>query len=196
MSIKDILKKQINKFFIDRNTRKFGKVGKQSTIPINLKNYRGTKHIYIDDFVSIGSDCFFYATKESTIQIGKGSIIAPRCKLITSNHNYDSFNLRSIPFDNRNIVSGIKLEEAVWIGDSVIILSGVRIGKGSVIGSGSVVTKNIPDYAIAAGNPAKVIKYRNKEVFSQLYDDNKFYLSIDWSGLGGKEFIKGKDIED
>lgn len=52
----------------------------------------------------------------------------------------------------------IIIEEDVWIGSNVSILSGVNIGRGSIIGAGSVVTKNIPQYSIAVGNPAKVIK--------------------------------------
>jgi acetyltransferase-like isoleucine patch superfamily enzyme len=48
----------------------------------------------------------------------------------------------------------------VWIGTKVIIMGGVRVGDGSVIGAGSIVTKDIPDYAIAVGAPAKIIKYR------------------------------------
>ena len=48
----------------------------------------------------------------------------------------------------------------VWIGYRAIVLSGVKIGNGAVIGAGSVVTKDIPDYAIAAGNPARVIRDR------------------------------------
>lgn len=51
----------------------------------------------------------------------------------------------------------------VWIGRSAIILPGVSVGNGAVIGAGSVVTKNIPAYAIAAGNPAKIIRYRFEE---------------------------------
>jgi virginiamycin A acetyltransferase len=51
----------------------------------------------------------------------------------------------------------------VWIGHSVIILSGVTISDGAIIGGGSVVTKDIPPFAVAAGVPAKVIKYRFKE---------------------------------
>ncbi|MCD8410901.1 acyltransferase [Tenacibaculum finnmarkense] len=48
----------------------------------------------------------------------------------------------------------------VWIGAQVTILKGVKIGNGVVVGAGSVVTKSLPDFAIAVGNPAKVIKYR------------------------------------
>ena len=52
----------------------------------------------------------------------------------------------------------VLLENGVWIGNSTIILPGVTIGEKSIIGAGSVVTKSIPPYCIAAGNPAKVIK--------------------------------------
>ena len=54
----------------------------------------------------------------------------------------------------------VEIGNAVWIGDSVIILSGVKIGDGAIIGAGSVVTASIPAYAVAVGNPARVIKMR------------------------------------
>ena len=54
----------------------------------------------------------------------------------------------------------VRIGNAVWIGDSVIVLPGVNIGDGAVIGAGSVVTKDIPPFSIAVGNPCKVIKYR------------------------------------
>ncbi|MFR5466356.1 MAG: hypothetical protein ACLTHR_12100 [Agathobacter rectalis] len=50
------------------------------------------------------------------------------------------------------------IDDGVWIGNDVIILPNVHIGKKSIIGAGSVVTKNIPEFCIAVGNPAKVIK--------------------------------------
>jgi virginiamycin A acetyltransferase len=68
----------------------------------------------------------------------------------------------------------VVIGHAVWIGDSVIILPGVTVGNGAVIGAGSVVTKSIPAYAVAVGNPAKVIKYR--------FDKQKIDVieKIDW----------------
>lgn len=54
----------------------------------------------------------------------------------------------------------VKIGHGVWIGDTVIILGGVTVGNGAVIGAGSVVTKSVPAYAIAAGNPAKVLGWR------------------------------------
>ena len=56
--------------------------------------------------------------------------------------------------------SDVVIKSASWIGDSVIILPGGSVGYGAVIGAGSVVTKPIPDYAVAVGSPAKVIRYR------------------------------------
>ncbi|MBP6971827.1 MAG: hypothetical protein KBB67_02045 [Syntrophorhabdus sp.] len=55
----------------------------------------------------------------------------------------------------------IRIEDGVWLGYGVIVLSGVHIGKGAVVGAGSVVTRSIPDGAVAVGMPARVIKMRS-----------------------------------
>ena len=71
----------------------------------------------------------------------------------------------------------IIVEDDVWIGERTIILSGVRIGQGAVVGAGSVVTKDIPPYAVVAGNPAKVLRYRfSEELIGEI-------LRIDFSKL-------------
>lgn len=54
----------------------------------------------------------------------------------------------------------VRIKNDVWIGDEAIIMNGVTIGNGAVIGAGAVVTKDVPDYAVVAGVPAKVLKYR------------------------------------
>jgi acetyltransferase-like isoleucine patch superfamily enzyme len=56
----------------------------------------------------------------------------------------------------------------------VIIIPGVTIGEGAIIAAGSVVVKDVPDFAIVGGNPAKIIKYRNIETFNRLKADGKF----------------------
>lgn len=64
-----------------------------------------------------------------------------------------------------------KIENDVWIGGNAIILQGVSIGNGAVIGAGAVVNKDIPDYAIAVGVPAKIVKYRfNEEKIHRLIE--------------------------
>jgi acetyltransferase-like isoleucine patch superfamily enzyme len=75
----------------------------------------------------------------------------------------------------------------VWIGTQSIILRGVKIGNGAVIGANSVVTKNIPDYAVAIGSPARIIKYRfNKEKIKKI-------LELKWFE---KDFDEAKNIID
>lgn len=93
-----------------------------------------------------------------SIFIGSGVQIAPKCGFYPYKHGIDPFDL----IKNQPIVSkgNIKINDDAWIGFGVILLEDVTIGKGAVIGAGSVVTRNVPDYAIAVGNPAKVIKIR------------------------------------
>lgn len=67
------------------------------------------------------------------------------------------------------------IKDFVWCGANVTITPGVTIGEGAIIGAGSVVTKDVPDYAIVGGNPAKIIKYRNIELFKKLRDEKKWY---------------------
>ena len=88
--------------------------------------------------------------------------------IVNENHGMDAssnFSYREQPL----ITAPIIIKEGSWIGERCCILSGVSIGKKCIIGSGSVVTKSIPDYSIAAGNPAKVIKKWNFDTNS--WDD-------------------------
>ncbi|MDO9145881.1 MULTISPECIES: CatB-related O-acetyltransferase [Comamonadaceae] len=64
----------------------------------------------------------------------------------------------------------------VWIGRSAIIMSGVRIGNGAVIGAGAIVAKDVPPYAIVAGNPAKLIRYRFSSDLVSALEDSKWWL--------------------
>jgi chloramphenicol O-acetyltransferase type B len=68
----------------------------------------------------------------------------------------------------------------VWIGRSAIIMSGVKIGNGAVVGAGAIVTKDVPPYAIVAGNPAKLIRFRfSPDLISSLEDSNWWLLGDD-----------------
>jgi acetyltransferase-like isoleucine patch superfamily enzyme len=95
------------------------------------------------------------------------------CTIITDNHNYDYGS--SIPYDDTYIVRNVVIEDNVWFGDLVVILGGVRIGEGAIIQAGAVVVKDIPACAIAGGNPAVVFKYRNKDHYYSLKNQQKFH---------------------
>jgi len=109
--------------------------------------------IHIGENVSISNA--FSATAFSTISIGKNVLIGINCSIIDNDgHNLDIDKRNS--YDIRS--ESIHIDENVFLGDNVTILKGVTIGKNSVIGNGSIVTKDIPENVIAAGNPARVIR--------------------------------------
>lgn len=102
-------------------------------------------HIYCADLLTIGS----------------GVLIASGCMITDNNHGMDP---EGILYENQPLISKPTLiEDGVWLGENVCVLSGSKIGKRSIIGSNSVVKGKIPSYTIASGNPAKVIKYYNFE---------------------------------
>ena len=90
------------------------------------------------------------------VKIGSGTSIAQNCSIYDNNHIMPKI-------DGKNGVetSPIEIGENSWIGARSIILKGVKIGKNVTIGAGSVVSKNIPNNAVAMGNPARIIKYNN-----------------------------------
>ena len=90
--------------------------------------------------------------------IGNDVLIAAHTVIVSSNHQFHnkSKRINSLP----DVLMPVAINDDVWIGSNCSILGGVTIGKGAVIGAGSIVTRDIPEYAIAMGSPAKVIKYR------------------------------------
>ena len=96
------------------------------------------------------------------VTIGNDVMMGPDCMMFTSNHGMDRTDVpmwRQKSSEARPIVIG----NDVWIGARVIILPGVRVGDGSVIGAGSIVTKDVPPYSIVGGNPARLLRKRIPE---------------------------------
>jgi acetyltransferase-like isoleucine patch superfamily enzyme len=108
---------------------------------------------------SIHSGCQLKAYIEP-ILIGEGVMIAANAALYSYDHGMAPDQpIRKQPLTAK---APITIHNEAWIGTGAIILSGVTIGEGAVIGAGAVVTKDIPAGAIAAGNPARIIKHRNE----------------------------------
>lgn len=95
------------------------------------------------------------------IGIGSGCQIAQFVCIIAVNHSFDNVeSIHTAPWDTSR--STVEIGDDVWIGAHAVILPGARIGKGAVIAAGAVVTGNIPEFAVAAGVPARFIRYRRR----------------------------------
>ena len=161
---------------------------------------RFPKNINIKDIVTVGNGTYGYLNiryfwdKQEHLSIGNYCSIAEGVLFLTGgNHPLDT--LSSYPFDT-SYNTGVKystptkgaivVEDDVWIGINAIILSGVTIGQGAVIGAGSVVAKDVPPYAIYAGN--RVVKYRfSDEIINKL-------LSFDYSKLTEQDIIEYHEL--
>ena len=112
----------------------------------------------IGNHVFIGEYC--HITCANRISIGNG-VLTGRFVLITDNaHGGSTYSdMKTHPLCRPLISKGeVVIHDHVWIGDKVTILPGVHIGEGAIIGAGSVVTKDIPAFSVAVGNPAQVLK--------------------------------------
>lgn len=92
--------------------------------------------------------------------MGEHVMMASNVRIIGGGHRFDRTD---VPMDAQGALkkSCLTIEDDVWIGDSVMILGKCRcIGKGAIIGASAVVTKDVPPYAIVAGNPARIIRFR------------------------------------
>lgn len=153
----------INKVLITRlRSLLFAKAGRK--LRVGIHSYFDKYHkINIGDDVFIGDYNIFYAGN-SIINIGSHVMISSNCIVITGDHqsNLVGTYMSEIKEKNKDDAcdAPVNIQSDVWIGAGVIVLKGVTIGKGTIIGAGSVVTKSIPPYSIAVGNPAVVIKKR------------------------------------
>ena len=111
--------------------------------------------LYIGDYVTIGQHVII--TAKSEMHIGAYTLIGPYVQITDNNHTTRRDNLIKYQLST---IKPVNIGSDVWIGSGAKILAGVSIGNGAVIGANSVVTHDIPDFAIAVGCPAKVIKYR------------------------------------
>lgn len=129
------------------------------------------ENLQIDQTSHFKSNTFIDAS--GGVRIGRYFHTGRTLTIWTSNHKYNNENF--IPYDDESILKPVIIEDFVWLGSNVTILPGVTIGEGAIIGAGSVVSKDIPKYAVAVGNPCSVVKYRDIDKFKTLKYDKKFF---------------------
>lgn len=133
----------------------FKKVGRNCLL--DYKTYfRYPSRISLGDNVTINRDCALYASymvEGVEIRIGNNVALSPHVRIFTATHDYSTLGLN-------DTAASVIIGDYAWIGGGAIILPGVTIGEGAVIGAGSIVSRSIPPYCVAVGNPARVIKER------------------------------------
>ncbi|SDU57239.1 acyltransferase [Jiangella alkaliphila] len=116
-------------------------------------------HVYLTDDVELGADCTLnpYAVARGRIVAGDGVRVGAHTSLLGFSHGMAP----DAPVFRQPVTSrGISIGDDVWIGSHVVVVDGVRIGSHAVVGAGSVVTRHVPDWAVVAGNPARVVRDR------------------------------------
>lgn len=121
-------------------------------------------YLEVGDNSGIGVRSYLSNVDKGELTIGNNVMMGPDVIIFTKQHSHSDtskpMNLQGYYF------SPVTIGNDVWIGTRVIIMSGVKIGDGSIIGAGSVVTRDIPPYSIAGGVPAVVRKKRNNNISS------------------------------
>lgn len=107
------------------------------------------------------------------VTIGKYCHLSRGVTIFSTTHEYD--DRPKIPYDEVVAEKPVVIKDFVWVGSHAIILGGVTIGEGAVIGAGSLVFKDVPDYAVVLGNPARVVGHRDVEHFKKLKEEGKFF---------------------
>ena len=155
----------------------------------NQHNSTWAENVFPMDLVTVGKKsygplCVMMSNYYNRLKIGSYCSIAGEVKFLVSSE-HDINRISSFPFKTQCLTGeweagskgDIVIEDDVWIGQRAMIMSGVRVGQGAVIAAGAVVTKNVPAYAVVAGIPAKIVKYRfEPELISEL-------LKVDFSKL-------------
>ena len=123
---------------------------------INIGRYTYIhKNTVIGNSSGIGRGC----EVNNGVTIGNNVMIGPDVLIYTQNHNMSNPD-EPMSHQGFKAIEPVIIEDNVWIGARVCILPGVTIGEGSVIGACAVVSKSIPPYSVAVGNPARVVKNR------------------------------------
>ena len=133
--------------------RCFERYGRNINVERNA-DFGSGANISIGNNSGIGINC----KVRGPLLIGNNVMMGPDCVILTSTHNFERTDIPMVA--QGGTVVKVTIGDDVWIGTRAIILPVVTIGNGVIIGAGAVVTKDVPDYAIVGGVPARVIRFR------------------------------------
>lgn len=119
-------------------------------------------HIRIGNNVGLGLNAGLATSGKNVVTIEDHVAIGPYAVIGTMSYHFDRLDI-PITQQGQNLKGGVKVREGAWIGARAVILDGVTIGRGAIVGTSAVVTTEVADYAVVAGIPARVIRYRNDQ---------------------------------
>ncbi|WP_321373622.1 DapH/DapD/GlmU-related protein [uncultured Draconibacterium sp.] len=160
--IKDGFEFIIDKFLAFFIKKAMGRCGQNVMIKPTTSVFKGIENFYFSDNIRIARYAVIYSTL-AKVYIGEKVDIAPYLKIMTGNHRFDKVghfmfdgDYEKRPENDKDVI----IESDSWLGINVTLLSGITIGRGSVIAAGAIVNKSCPPYSVIGGVPAKVLKFR------------------------------------
>lgn len=151
--------------YIGKNCKLRGKkhivLGNSVTIRPYAQIWTSGGEIRIGEGSEIGERCRISIV--NSLEIGKKALVSPNVYITDCDHEYRNF---SVPIIDQGVVQKgqkVYIGDGSYIGINTVIVGNVKIGKHCVIGANSVVTKDIPDYCVAVGSPAEIVKKYNKD---------------------------------
>ncbi|MBO5676387.1 MAG: acyltransferase [Bacteroidaceae bacterium] len=161
---------------------------RQIIIQSKIRDLGGEIHMPFEEFnplylefdppIYIGPNATLYL--RCPLKVGKGTIIGPRFTVHTANHKYEG---NALPYDEIYEAKTVIIGPNVWIGSDVTVLPGKVVGEGAIVAANSVITKDVPAFAVVGGNPAKIIKFRDIERYHENLRLGKVYLDLKRKGL-------------
>ncbi len=151
-----------------------------------------SKNLKLGKYVFIGGGCHLLC--EGGLEIGSYTRLGHEVMILTSNHNYKSDKL--LPFDEVDFKQKVVIGQNCWIASRAVICPGVKLEEGSIVATGAIVTKSVPKCAIVGGNPAKIIGFRDIELYDKLKKEGKSATFEDvknrkWVEIEGfKDYLK------
>lgn len=146
-------------------------------VPANVRVGDGSYiagYAYVTEHVVMGSHCTInpYTVVRGQVTMGDGVRIGAHANVLGFNHNHADVNK---PIYQQGVsAKGIVIGDDVWIGSAAMILDGVTVGSHCLIAAGAVVTRDVPDYAVVAGNPARVLRDRRSGKVSKTMNNSTF----------------------
>jgi acetyltransferase-like isoleucine patch superfamily enzyme len=169
---------------------------KQSGKVVVGRDVKGLEHVLFSGKNAVGHGSFFagdvkvgYGTTiganshiQGPVNIGNYCQIGPAVGIYGRDHptsgvtTYFNQSLFQGRLKQHEVIAEVQIGHDVWLGHGVVLLKGAKVGNGAVIGAGAIVTKEIPDYAVAAGTPARVIRMRFDKELIKLLSDTAWWL--------------------